>query len=85
MELARLADPEAPGDFSLSLWLEDGSLLTLEGDAVRLLDAQDQPCTPISLERKPRRWWGYFRGEGRFQVRVEGHDEPIVFDVTRET
>lgn len=84
MELARLADPEAPGDFSLSLWLEDGSLLTLEGDAVRLLDAQDQPCTPISLERKPRRWWGYFRGEGRFQVRVEGHDEPIVFDVTRE-
>jgi hypothetical protein len=84
VELARLSDPDAGEDFALSLWLEDGSELSLDPGSVELLDAQGRPCIPVSRGAKAKRWWGVFRGEGDFHLRVTGVAGVIKIDVRRE-
>ena len=83
-EVAPLDDPDHQADFSLSLWLDDESELALDGDAVQVLDERGNPLVPIKYSPRPRRWWGLFRGEGRFQIKVAGHDARIEFEIERK-
>ena len=72
IELSRPASAESSGEFTISLALEDGSELDLLEKAVKLLDERGVSCEPVAKGTRPRRWWGHFRGEGRFKLVVDG-------------
>jgi len=84
LEIARPEDPQAEGDFTLSIWVSDGKKLDLSGDAVSLWRLDGAELKPVWAERKPRRWWGYFQGEGRFTLKVKGLPVTIDLSVLRE-
>lgn len=83
IELTSIKDTDQPGDFLLNLWLTDDSTLDLSGGAVQVLDAQQSPLKPLNAGPRPRRWWGYFRGEGSFELTVAGLEQPIKLVVRR--
>ena len=47
-------------------------LPSIREKAVKLLDERGVSCEPVAKGTRPRRWWGHFRGEGRFKLVVDG-------------
>lgn len=83
VRLTSLQEPDEEGDFVLNLWLTDESTLDLDGEAVRVLDEHGAPAQLLRRGVRPRRWWGYFRGEGQFWLHVAGLAKPLPLLVRR--